>query len=573
MKKIFTLLVLVLAAVGSMKAEDVVLFDADFSQAPYVGTTLEDQSTTGGIYVAGSGCSISDQGIMTYHTAGNMSSSRYLAIKLSNINSSFTVTFKMNAQNDQIRYNVGEETEYNKTTANTKIADLKAGSSATCTVTYTMAGEGTDAILYFGRASSNSTSGLKGITITTPDTSSTITHEITEVIINGAALDNDQLSTLISSKNLTINDEFEGLPTVKYTITTTTTSEGNSSSTIDEYTANVVEDGNNYSATLVNNSENYVITFTGVTVISVLEVTEKTTVLLTKENIKSKDYLSTTTENWQTGKTYANISGDFYNLSSSDRKINIVVKGASYVEAFVSNSNAGRSYKLAGTTINHGGTGVESSGFIAISSEEGTISFEGTGSSVYPVYVVFYTELPTVPVTIAACGYGTLVSEQALDFESNNYGVTAYIATGLSNGKVQTQAVTKVPANTGLILKGTAGTYEIPVLTGDAEDVSANKMMGSATTATTLAANQGYILYTDGKFHPCNAGDLPAGKAYLNIEASSSKVLDIDIEDPTAISAVESELQTGAVYTLQGVRVSNAAQKGVYIVNGKKVVK
>ena len=204
----------------------------------------------------------------------------------------------------------------------------------------------------------------------------------------------------------------------------------------------------------------------------------------------------------------------------------------------------------------------------------GEVQIGGTGSLRYMKIEFIEKAAPTsVPVTIAACGYGTLVSEQALDFESNNYGVTAYIATGMSNGKVQTQEVTKVPANTGIILKGTEGTFEIPVLSGDADDVSDNKMMGSATTATTLTANQGYILYTDGKFHPCNAGELPAGKAYLNIEASSSKVLDIDFEDPTAISAVESEQQTGAVYTLPGVRVSNAAQKGVYIVNGKKVVK
>ena len=43
------------------------------------------------------------------------------------------------------------------------------------------------------------------------------------------------------------------------------------------------------------------------------------------------------------------------------------------------------------------------------------------------------------------------------------------------------------------------------------------------------------------------------------------------IKDPSAISGVEVEAANGKVYNLQGVRVANKLQKGVYIVNGKKV--
>ena len=43
------------------------------------------------------------------------------------------------------------------------------------------------------------------------------------------------------------------------------------------------------------------------------------------------------------------------------------------------------------------------------------------------------------------------------------------------------------------------------------------------------------------------------------------------IKDASAISGVEVEAANGKVYNLQGVRVGNKLQKGVYIVNGKKV--
>ena len=41
--------------------------------------------------------------------------------------------------------------------------------------------------------------------------------------------------------------------------------------------------------------------------------------------------------------------------------------------------------------------------------------------------------------------------------------------------------------------------------------------------------------------------------------------------NPTGISTVKNGQQTDTIYNMQGVRVNNV-QKGVYIVNGKKVV-
>ena len=171
--------------------------------------------------------------------------------------------------------------------------------------------------------------------------------------------------------------------------------------------------------------------------------------------------------------------------------------------------------------------------------------------------------------------YSTLTSEYALDF-TNVYGMTAYIVkdNDTSDGYVTLTQVNKVPANTGLILKvnATGYPYSIPVLIGDAGDVTGNKMAGSATEETAIAVNGGYIL-KNGAFHPANAGNLPAGKAYLAISASAP-VLNLDFGgETTGISSlnVEHETLNGEVYNLNGQRVENPT-KGLYILNGRKVV-
>ena len=173
--------------------------------------------------------------------------------------------------------------------------------------------------------------------------------------------------------------------------------------------------------------------------------------------------------------------------------------------------------------------------------------------------------------------YSTLTSDYALDF-TNVYGMTAYIVkdNDASDGYVTLTQVNKVPANTGLILKvnSTGYPYSIPVLIGDAGDVSGNKLAGSATEETAIEANGGYIL-KNGAFHPANAGNLPAGKAYLNIAVSAgAPVLNLHFDgETTGINDVRAKIAdvSGNIYDLQGRKVAQPS-KGLYIVNGKKVV-
>ena len=187
---------------------------------------------------------------------------------------------------------------------------------------------------------------------------------------------------------------------------------------------------------------------------------------------------------------------------------------------------------------------------------------------------VYYGVVTSIPMTPAKT-YTTLTSSHNLDFTSVSSGLKAYIATSVSAGSVQMIQVNKVPAGTGLVLvKSSGSSFSVPVFDGtDADDVDANKMAGSATATTAIAANGGYIL-SSGVFQPASAGTLAAGKAYLNIAVSSAHALDLDFGngDVTSISAIANETQNnGVYYNLEGQRVAQPT-KGLYIVNGKKVI-
>ena len=182
----------------------------------------------------------------------------------------------------------------------------------------------------------------------------------------------------------------------------------------------------------------------------------------------------------------------------------------------------------------------------------------------------------TVPVTIASSGYSTIALGCGLDFaNATPAGLEAYIVPSITASTVSLSAIDEAPASTGVILKGTAGaTYTIPVK-ADAAAVGTNKLQ-AAVAATPIAANAAYILKS-GKFHLVTAAStVPAGKAYLLASdiSSPAPVLNFgfDGEGTTDIKAIDNgQLTIDNVYNLNGQRVAQPT-KGLYIVNGKKVV-
>ena len=221
---------------------------------------------------------------------------------------------------------------------------------------------------------------------------------------------------------------------------------------------------------------------------------------------------------------------------------------------------------------------------------EHTVTFTGVTTSMISVEIKFAAGSSNVriddivlkgskvvPVTIASSGYSTLASTYGLDFASATpAGLEAYIVPSITASAVSLSAIDEAPASTGVILKGTAGeTYSIPVKAGAAAIVGTNKLQ-AAVTATAIDANAAYILQ-GGLFHLVTAAStVPAGKAYLLASdvPASAPVLDFGFDDATGIESIAKSQEltaNGQYYNLAGQRVAQPT-KGLYIVNGKKVV-
>ncbi len=179
-------------------------------------------------------------------------------------------------------------------------------------------------------------------------------------------------------------------------------------------------------------------------------------------------------------------------------------------------------------------------------------------------------------VTVSTAKYATfgdLGSPDVIDYGSAS-GLKAYIAK-VDGTKVKLTEVTKVPANTAVVLYAeTAGTYTLSTTTTEATDnVSANQLHISDGTVT---GSNIYVLAnkTNGVgFYKLDSGvTVPAGKAYLQIGSSAHAFIGIG-DDATGIDEVSSKREEvrSDYYDLQGRRVAQPT-KGLYIVNGKKVI-
>jgi hypothetical protein len=185
----------------------------------------------------------------------------------------------------------------------------------------------------------------------------------------------------------------------------------------------------------------------------------------------------------------------------------------------------------------------------------------------------------TVSKTISAAGWATYCSPYALDLENATGLADAFIITGGADNVLAKTSVKggTVPANTGLLIKGDEGTATIPVVASSATNVSANKLEG-VTSNTNIAANAGYVLMNDatnglGFYKNTNAFTVGANTAYLpaNFDTTGARFFSL-FDDATAIEAVKTQnFENGQFFNLAGQRVAQP-QKGLYIVNGKKVI-
>lgn len=205
--------------------------------------------------------------------------------------------------------------------------------------------------------------------------------------------------------------------------------------------------------------------------------------------------------------------------------------------------------------------------------------------------VVFKLIDSSINIIIGSTGNTTFCSKYNLDF-SNVEGIKVYTATAYNSIKDEITLVKVRTSKTamGLYASGNPGIYQIPII-DESRDNSLNMFVGvnEETTISTTDGSYTNYIYTKpsgkeaGFYKVTSDRTIPAGKAYLQIptawlneettsEAKAVKLV-FDDGESTGIDEVNRvESKEDVIYDLQGRRVLNPS-KGIYIINGRKVVR
>lgn len=182
-----------------------------------------------------------------------------------------------------------------------------------------------------------------------------------------------------------------------------------------------------------------------------------------------------------------------------------------------------------------------------------------------------------IELTITNAGYATINYPFAVKLPTE---LTAYTGT-VSGDKVVLNAVTEnvIPANSPVILAGTAGPYTLTILPENTDAALASSLQGTLLPQTIDETTTAYVLAkpvtaTEVGFYKLNDTDrtIGANKAYLTVAAASIKAFTFDFGGTTGIENTEAVTEAEEYYDLQGRRVMNPT-KGIYVTkSGKKVL-
>ena len=198
---------------------------------------------------------------------------------------------------------------------------------------------------------------------------------------------------------------------------------------------------------------------------------------------------------------------------------------------------------------------------------------------------------------VSHVGYATLFLDFNAEIPAN---VKAYVAARVEGNRLKMVRVEGVlPANTGVIVLANEGTYTFAESKATPATIGDNLLEGTVVT-TQISADPSYSYYvlsnvegvvamylaklTDGKFQnnaykaymKVNKGDLGVfdDEVDSSVEQLSRRLV-FDFGDETGITETEIgnvKSENSAIYDLSGRRVQKA-QKGIFIQNGKVVVK
>ena len=197
----------------------------------------------------------------------------------------------------------------------------------------------------------------------------------------------------------------------------------------------------------------------------------------------------------------------------------------------------------------------------------------------YPLLKIMPDEaLPTQTLNVSAAGYATVVADY--DFDFTDAAFEAYAVTISASGQYASlEAVTSAQHGEALLLKKENGGSFTQTATADAKTATAGNQL-KASDGTVTGGTGIYALAKKNDvvgFYPVAASvTIPAGKAYLEVETDAGgdvKAFYGFEEDATGIENLNvNDNLNESIYNVAGQRL-NKVQKGINIVNGKKILK
>ena len=173
-------------------------------------------------------------------------------------------------------------------------------------------------------------------------------------------------------------------------------------------------------------------------------------------------------------------------------------------------------------------------------------------------------------------GYATYVpAVKDIDMSNFNEEDLAAYTVKVQSGYAKLTKVTQIPQGSAVVMKGSAGSYKLPYTT-DAVALTDNDLKASDGTVTGGEGIYALAKKTNGVgFYPvAETVTIPEGKAYLIVSGGEVKPFyGFEEDDATGISLTPAfSSREGDIFNLAGQRMSKA-QKGINIINGKKILK
>ena len=200
--------------------------------------------------------------------------------------------------------------------------------------------------------------------------------------------------------------------------------------------------------------------------------------------------------------------------------------------------------------------------------------------------VVTYEVVDNADITLVAQDgtdyYATFSSKKAVEFVDAQVYTVDVTGTKLKLNEVTSK---QVPANEGVLIKSSTNTVTVKTIEA-ASGISSKNLLHASSFPM---KESGYMFYKLAYGDWENKADLgfywgaangaaftaKAGGAYLAVptgEPAGVKGFAFGADEETAIESVEAEAANEEIFDLSGRKVSKAV-KGLYIINGKKVVK